>query len=328
MLSIIIPCFNDHDSVGRLLESLSSAVKRYDFEVIVVDDNSTEGRFQDLAPWKKIYGDRLVLAQNDINQGAGPSRNIGLGQATGTDICFVDSDDFIDETFLFYYQQIARDHDFEVATFKYHYQRESDVPFSFEMAESDENIWAKFEKSEPTEGVKQLWQYPYMVMTINYPWNKFYKREFLIKNNIAFPDLRLHEDISFHWQAMTLAKNHYFALNYPPLLVHNRVPNRGRATDETNERRLLLVEASELVLIHLKEHNHLKMYSPIFLRFFMDVYFWVKDTIHASHKVELAKGSVACLERHYTGERLSYLQRVDSETAGRLRDFIKTEAPQ
>lgn len=328
MLSIIIPCFNDHQNIGRLLGVLSGALTRYDFEVVVVDDKSTESTLQDLAPWVEVYGDRLVLHQNSENQGPGPSRNQGLAQARGTDICFVDSDDYIDESFLFYYNKISRDHDFEVAIFKYHYQTSGAAPFSFLMTEIDEVLWARFERTEPADEVMALWQHPYMVMTVNYPWNKFYKREFLIEKNILFPDLRLHEDIPFHWQAMMLAEKHYFALHYPPLLVHNRLPDRGRATEGADARRLLLVDSAEYVLELLHEHPHLKMYFPIFLRFFLDVYFWAKEVIHASHRDELSKSAIACLVKYYSDERLAYIQEIDSELAGRLIEFVEAEAAQ
>lgn len=90
--SIIIPVYNRASLIDRTLASilnqdLSQDLIR-DLEIIVVDDGSTDGTRAKL----EKYGDRLKILQQ-VNQGPGAARNLGITQATGDYILFLDSDD-------------------------------------------------------------------------------------------------------------------------------------------------------------------------------------------------------------------------------------------
>ncbi|MGL5835565.1 MAG: glycosyltransferase family 2 protein [Waterburya sp.] len=90
--SIIIPVYNRASLIDRTLASileqdLSQDLIR-DLEIIVVDDGSTDGTRAKL----EQYGDRLKILQQ-VNQGPGAARNLGITAATGDYILFLDSDD-------------------------------------------------------------------------------------------------------------------------------------------------------------------------------------------------------------------------------------------
>lgn len=88
-LSIIMPLYNTDQYVGEAVESLLS--QSYgDFELIIVDDCSTDGSMDVL---KQFNDSRISILHNETNQGIVFSRNKGLEAATGAFIAPFDSDD-------------------------------------------------------------------------------------------------------------------------------------------------------------------------------------------------------------------------------------------
>lgn len=323
MLSIIIPCYNDHENVTHILDSLAPELDAGDFEVIIVDDASPKAGLEAFDRFVPVFGNKLQLLRNKVNSGPGPSRNAGLEAATGVDVCFIDSDDMPSEGFLFYYRQLARDFDFNVAMFRHHFQEVPGEPNTFRML--DESYWDKLSREFPVTRTIQLWQAPYMILTINYPWNKFYKRAYLLRHAIRFPKLSLHEDVPFHWHAMMMSDKTIFATDYPPLYIHNRIDQRGRATDQTNERRMQLVDASDMTLDIISRRQHLMMYYPIFLRFFMDTVPWAERKLPSSSRQEFQERCQRMLRKHYQGEIGTYIQQVDPPLHQKLKKFLGSE---
>jgi glycosyltransferase involved in cell wall biosynthesis len=87
-VSIVIPLYNKAPYVRRALDSIAAQTFP-DFEVIVVDDGSTD----DGARIVKEYGDPRVRLISQANAGPGPARNAGIAQAQGEFTAFLDADD-------------------------------------------------------------------------------------------------------------------------------------------------------------------------------------------------------------------------------------------
>ena len=88
--SIIMPAYNDQDYVGEAIGSVLCQEYR-SFELIVVDDGSTDNTPAILAEFKKCPEIKIVRQKNG---GTAAARNTGLGMASGEYIGFLDSDDF------------------------------------------------------------------------------------------------------------------------------------------------------------------------------------------------------------------------------------------
>jgi GT2 family glycosyltransferase len=97
VISVIIPCFNGEKYLVQLIKSLL-AVDFPDFEIIIVDDGSTDESVKKIKDLKsppvgqagKIKN--LILIENKKNQGAAKSRNIGAKKARGKYLLFLDVD--------------------------------------------------------------------------------------------------------------------------------------------------------------------------------------------------------------------------------------------
>ena len=103
-VSIIVPIYNVENYLPICLDSLVN--QDYDnIEIILVDDKSTDKSFSICKDYAKKYK-KIILLQNEKNEGASSARNKGLRVASGEYIGFVDSDDYIQSN---YYSELVKD---------------------------------------------------------------------------------------------------------------------------------------------------------------------------------------------------------------------------
>ena len=86
-VSIIIPVYNAEKYLAETLESVLAQTFQ-DFEIILVDDGSTDGTSEIIDK----FSDRAICLKND-HRGPASSRNLGLEAARGSLVAFLDADD-------------------------------------------------------------------------------------------------------------------------------------------------------------------------------------------------------------------------------------------
>jgi glycosyltransferase involved in cell wall biosynthesis len=87
VVSVVMPTYNRASQLRKALESLTRHTHR-GFEVIVVDDSSTDGTSKVLSSFKR----RVKVRHTDRNSGPAAARNLGIRHAQGTYIAFMDDD--------------------------------------------------------------------------------------------------------------------------------------------------------------------------------------------------------------------------------------------
>lgn len=121
LLSIIIPCFNSEKFIIKTIEMLL----RQDFsecELILVNDGSTDDTLFILREYESLKNNIFVIDQP--NRGVSAARNIGLFQAKGKYVYFLDSDDTLAEGSLAHFKQIITQHpDCQMFAFGYETRR-------------------------------------------------------------------------------------------------------------------------------------------------------------------------------------------------------------
>ena len=115
LVSVIVPIYNTAEYLEECLDSLISQTLE-DIEIICVEDKSSDDCLKILKEYSK-KDDRIVLIENDSNQGQSISRNNGLKVAKGEYVAFLDSDDWIDRNTYEQLYKFAKDNDHDLVVF-------------------------------------------------------------------------------------------------------------------------------------------------------------------------------------------------------------------
>ena len=99
LLSIVIPCFNAENFIGEALNSLLQ-FKKKELEILFINDGSTDNTENEVDRFISKNHDRLNIKKfYQKNSGASVARNLGIDNASGQYIGFLDADDVFDSTF-------------------------------------------------------------------------------------------------------------------------------------------------------------------------------------------------------------------------------------
>ncbi len=94
MLSVIVPTFNESENIKTIIHKISESMKAakvtYDYEILVVDDNSPDGTAKLAAELRKEYPVRVLLRRN--KKGLSSAVIDGFAHAKGDILCVIDAD--------------------------------------------------------------------------------------------------------------------------------------------------------------------------------------------------------------------------------------------
>ena len=90
-ISVVIPCFNEINTISEILQKINKALNKYEFEVLVIDDCSTDGSVA-LLEKLKLNNKNVRVIFNSKNLGKGASLRKGFDEAKGEIICIQDAD--------------------------------------------------------------------------------------------------------------------------------------------------------------------------------------------------------------------------------------------
>lgn len=198
MVSVIIPVYNAEKYINECLDSLLRQTY-FDFEIICVDDGSSDRSLEILHRYKQQDGRITVLSQK--NQYAGAARNVGMERAKGKYLLFLDADDFFCEDMLERAVDEAEKSRTEILAFDaYLYD---DV-----RKEIKTESWAPLSATLFGDGVKpaaKIADVLYQFATPA-PWNKLFLRDHVEKNGLRFQEIKRVNDLFFTYAALSCAE--------------------------------------------------------------------------------------------------------------------------
>lgn len=213
--SIIIPNYNKEEYVRETLESIFNQTYK-NFEVIVVDDGSTDKSIE-------IIKEFDIKLFHTNRKRAGGARNVGIDNATGDYIIFLDSDDyFTDNTVLERLNNLINGED--MIFLNYTKDKFGEVMI---IKEEKEDISVKIENTK----------------NLGCP-TKCFKRELL--EGIRFPEAKRYEDINFALEAMCKATS--FAYFEDSFFTYRKVPTSNTTSEITGDAMIDILE--ELVKMY------------------------------------------------------------------------------
>lgn len=114
-ISFVVIAYNVQRYIAACLRSLQTQTSG-DFEVIVVDDASTDDTRR-IVQSTCLEDDRFVLIAKDVNEGAHLARRTGVSHTTGRYVIFVDGDDCMQDTACEVLANVAAGRDFDILRF-------------------------------------------------------------------------------------------------------------------------------------------------------------------------------------------------------------------
>lgn len=205
-LSIIIPIHNSANHLHRCLDSIwSQQLSEGDYEVICVDDCSTDSSYQLLLDISTEHNN-LIVIKNKTNIRAGGARNRGVKEARGEYILFIDSDDYFHPDSLRVAYEYQKIHCLDILMLDSSREQQG-KPNNF--------IIHNFKNQEIMTGrlfmIKNSLPYA--------PWKYIFKKSLMVDNNVWFEENVNCEDVDWTHKLAFYAKK----MQYLPLLLTHYV---------------------------------------------------------------------------------------------------------
>lgn len=192
-ISVIIPAFNKEKYLSACLNSVIHGYEK-DIEIICINDHSTDQSLEVLKKFAKIDS-RIKVIDMVNHSGVSWARNLGLQEAQGEYIAFVDADDIVSKNMYNDYYQYAKYYDASIVKGHFYRINESDYleDYSFESS-----------KTKPTS--VDFFSYEYVFYEESPAiWNKIYSHELL--KDTTFLEDHIYEDIAFTYPLLLKAPN-------------------------------------------------------------------------------------------------------------------------
>lgn len=197
-VSVVIPVYNVEDFLGECLDSITNQTLT-DIEIICVNDGSAD-RSLDILNEYASRDERITVLDQE-NGGHAVATNRGMKLATGKYIFFMDSDDILELTALEDTYKIAEERQVDFVIFQaINYYMDTG-----ELVEAENysmNALADF-VGDRVFNHKDIKDYVFDITVT--PWSKLYNREFVMKNNITYPEGLVFDDNVFFYDTLFAA---------------------------------------------------------------------------------------------------------------------------
>lgn len=197
ILSYVLPCYNVERYITDCLNSIyAQDLPEDEFEVICVNDCSTDGTCRIIEEWQIIHPN-LHLIHHSKNMHVGIARNTGVNQAVGGYVCFVDADDYLPKNVMKKLVLDAIDDSLDVLLFN------DVIDYKGEILQ-ERIVYANSIVMSGDDYVENCLNGN--ISKLGSPWAKLFNRSFLLKHSIWYSDLIYSEDAAFVWEVMICAK--------------------------------------------------------------------------------------------------------------------------
>lgn len=199
LISIVVPVYKKESYIEKCIGSVLDQ-SFGDIEVICINDHSPDKCGEIL---ERLAGEdsRVHVITNDVNQGAGFSRNIGLQNARGKYLLFLDADDFLEPEFLINACKICEEKRLDILIYDYFTYNDHSkekirrqMPLVFRTMLREDNTFNN-EKDK----------FSFQLCTSS-SWIKIYNRQFVVENHLTYQNISSANDIFFNQLAGMCAK--------------------------------------------------------------------------------------------------------------------------
>ena len=186
-VSVIMPCYNSEIYLPNLFQMFKAQTFK-NYELIFIDDGSTDNT--NLLISEQLKKDkRMKLITLKKNTGQSNARNVGLKHAIGDYIIFLDSDDIFYPNLLKTTYELALKNKVDILIFDFECRFSNNTSCRFHRNYLFNHPYPINEVFSPTDIRDNIFSFSKGVT-----WNKLFKRDLIVKNNLLFLNLKIHND--------------------------------------------------------------------------------------------------------------------------------------
>ena len=262
-LSVIVPVYN-MAAEGRLQFCLDSLVNQTisDYEIIAVDDASTDNSLEILQEYARKYPDKVQVLAHEVNKRQGGAKNTGLKAAAGEWIGFIDSDDWVTPD---YYEKLlnrAEETGADMVGCDYNLV----TSHTFEVGQVIQNNSAEQTGSLDREKHGKL------IMRSGSMVIKIYRHQVIEDNHLDFPEGIFYED-NCAGPVWSLYFTRFERVEEPLYYYYQHQTSTVHHVSEEKCRDRM--KAARLMLRQCRERGFLEMYYPEIQYRFTELYYAV-----------------------------------------------------
>lgn len=254
VISIIIPIYNAEKWLLHAIQSIFDQTQFLEsFEVLLVDNNSTDNSKNIAKMFSAIYANVQYLFQP--KKGAGNARNLGIKNAKGKYLLFLDADDLLDSRALQNLMDLAYDGTSDLITSpliifnEKRFNHPEPVQFTTSKISIDMNTIKKSNKKIDQEKLPFL-----EALFLDFgPCAKLFKKEFIINNEIYFPENLNYEDNYFIYKTYLTAAQ--ISICDEPTYLYRKLANEKGTTQSTTFEETDLLDQFEIMLLLIELLN-------------------------------------------------------------------------
>lgn len=258
-VSVIIPVYNAEKYIRKTLDSVL-AQSFQDMEILLVENGCEDQSAEILREYKEKYDEIRLISCAD--RGAGAARNVGLEQASGAYILFVDADDYLPDTrILEKYVKAADQTGVDVVISNYaRLWEERVLPAAKHSAFS---VYSPSSEEFRFQGF-------FGTGTLSYVWGRLYRRSFLAQNQITFADLTYAEDKLFNMECYICGARYLFLEDTGYIYRRNKDSISWQYHEDATENWLKMAHLLRdwLEKNHRSEYENMIWYTVFFAAFF------------------------------------------------------------
>ncbi len=200
-ISIIIPVYNGEQFLCRCIDSIINQTYK-NYEIIIINDGSTDRTKQIIE--KYVECESRIIFIDKINSGVSDSRNIGIDNASGDYITFIDADDWLEKDTLETMNKLLEKNEYDVIRYNYYTNYSNEV-----QEKSEYDIEIKDQKLEKEKIEKIMLPQILTGQMPAYVWLLLIKKRVINKTKKFNTELAMMEDTIFYVNLLTNIDNIY-----------------------------------------------------------------------------------------------------------------------
>ncbi len=275
-VSVIIPVYNATAHLAQCLDSVLAQTLN-EIEIICIDDGSTDSSLELLNSYAQK--DSRVMVIHQENGGAGKARNTGLAVAKGKYLSFLDADDFSESTILEKAYEKAEEQKTDIIVFnsdQYYEDTDEYRQVNWTIRKKELPPYRPMYHRTFTDNVFKVF--------VGWAWDKLFLREFVLKHDLKFQEIRTTNDMRFVFMAVVLAKRIDIV---DEVLIHQR---RNQSTSLSNTREKSWHCFHDALISLREELQKTGLYNELekdYINYTLHSSLWNLNTISGSKKDEL-----------------------------------------